>query len=98
MTTKQWFRKLLGKDDQAKVTRFEVVYREQVYCKTDKEAARHVMHKLRTQHVELMVKQFTSKIGDDDKAILTFIKTSDPMLRPLLCTECGSIYGKHGGN
>ena len=91
----KWFKKLLGKDAPHRLRRFEVVYREQVWCKTDKEAARLVLNKLRTQHVELAVKQFTSKEGDDvDKAILTFIKTGDPLLRPLLCTECGSIYGK----
>ncbi len=100
MTTKQWFRKLLNKNHQAKElkagnSRFEVVYREQVWCKTDKEAAMLVLDKLRKQHVELMVKQFTSNIDEDDKALLTFIKTGDPLLRPLLCTECGSIYGKH---
>lgn len=96
----KWLRKVLGKDDQAKddssrLRRFEVVYRERVWCKTDKEAARLVLDKLRRQHVELMVKQFVSKEDEDDRAILTFIKTGDPLLRPLLCTECGSIYGKH---
>ena len=95
MTTKQLFRKLLGKGDPNRLRRFEVVYREQVLCETDKEAARLVLDKLRKQHVEVIVKQFVSKENEDDRAILTFIKTGDPLLRPLLCTVCGSIYGKH---
>jgi hypothetical protein len=73
----KWLKKLLGKTDQPRLRRFEVVYREQVWGSTDKEAARHVINKLRNQQVELMVKQFTSKEGDDDKAILTFVKTEE---------------------
>lgn len=73
----KWNKKVFGRENQSRLRRFEVVYREQVWCKTDQEAARLVMDKLKNQQVELMVKQFTSKEGADvDKAILTFVKAA----------------------
>ncbi len=71
----KWLKKLLGAKPPTNVRRFEVVYREQLYATTKEEAVRHVLDKLRNQHVEFMVKQFTSKADEDDKAILTFVKT-----------------------